>query len=415
MLCVVESLGNNTKYLCKVAVAENYPGSNFVSCFFHLSFKEKLKQSALVARSLYKVKAHGKGILHKISSVYFTSSNIITRSFSALPEKAFDNIDLFLLACDDNDLQNEYKSSDYVSELLRRGIGREKIFIIPPVMYRAELPLLEGDELSPLCKNMNEVKPILRYMEYNVTDFCNLRCKGCSHLANYVKELKFGGAENFRLSLAKLAEKFRNIAVIRLLGGEPLLCRELHEYIYAAHEIFPYSQIKIVTNGLLYKNITRETIEAIKRSGAEIQITQYPPTRKIAGEIIAFCEQNGIKLSMSGLVREFNSFALPNRGVNAAKCWLECYRKYCKFLRGTNLYPCPMLWTYSEPSFRDIVKERALNESERREYSYDLSQDVSEDGWDILAKFETPMEICNKCGDKLSFFKWESELPQYNE
>ncbi|MBR0278781.1 MAG: radical SAM protein [Synergistaceae bacterium] len=393
-----------------------------------------MRQAALFARSLYKAKVGGKGVFHKISSVYFTSSNIRTLSFSALPEKAFDNIDLFLLACDDNDVRNEYKSSDYVSELWRRGVGRDKIFIVPPVMYQAELPLLDGDELSPLCRNMNEVKPLLRYMEYHVTDFCNLKCKGCFHMANYVNELEFPGVESFRLSLVKLSEKFRNISLMRLMGGEPILCKNLHDYINTAHEIFPYSQIKIVTNGLLYKNMTKETIEAIKNAGAEIQVTQYPPTREIAGEIVAFCEQHGMKLRISEPVREFAKYVVSGNSADYRKCWLSCFRGifgniHCHFLNGTKFYPCPPIWTADEPKLKEALMKRGIENdecisdivkgnvsaSECCKYSYDLSQGISDDGWDILTKIESPMEICAKCRDKIVFFKWESELPQYNE
>lgn len=373
------------------------------------------KQSLKVAKNLRSAKKHGKNALPKIPRVYFISQWAISRSFDWIPPKTFDDIDLFLIACDDEGPQNEYKSSDYVSTLLKNGIAREKIFIVPPVVYRAEIPVIEDGKLSPQCKNMNEVKPLLRYMEYHVTDFCNLKCKGCMHLADHVKELEFAGAESFRMSLMKLAEKFRNISTLRLLGGEPLLCRNLHEYIYAAHEVFPYSQIKVVTNGLLVKNMTHETIEAIRVVGAEIVVTQYPPTRKIAGEIVAFCEENGMKLNISAPAREFNKFVDSSGKADASKCWLACYRKYCHFLHGTELYPCPMLWTYGNPKFRDIVKERALTDSERSEYSYDFAQEIEADGWDILAKFDNPMEICRKCGDKLEFFKWESKIPEYNK
>lgn len=374
------------------------------------------KQSLKVAKNLRSAKKHGKNALSKIPQVYFTSQQAILRSFDWIPPKAFEDIDLFLIACDDEGPQNEYKSSDYVSALLKNGITRDKIFIVPPVVYRAEIPVIDDGKLSPQCKNMNEVKPLLRYMEYHVTDFCNLKCKGCTHLSNYVKELEFAGTESFRMSLIKLAEKFRNISTLRLLGGEPLLCRDLHEYIYIAHEVFPYSHIKVVTNGLLVRNMTRETIDAIKDTGAEIQVTQYPPTRKIAGDIVDFCHKNGMKLCMYPLLSKFYGFSFSCSNPDSEKCWLACRsNRYCHFLNGTVFYPCPMLWTYDNPKFRDIVGERVLTDIEHSEYSYDLAQDISDDGWDILAKFENPMEVCRKCGDTQTYFEWESEIPEYNK
>ena len=415
---VVSSLGKSTGYVCVLAVAENYPiGKNFFRYFSHINLKEKLKLAAASTRSFYSVRKHGKGIFRKVPKVYFTSSSDIKlRSFEMLPTKIFEDIDLILVACEDNDSRTEYKSSDYVSELLRRGITREKIFIVPPVVYHAELPVIEDGKLSPLCKNMNEVKPLLRYMEYHVTDFCNLKCKGCGHLANHVKELEFADIGGFRLALAGLAEKFSNIAEIRIMGGEPLLCKNLHEYINAVHEIFPYCNVKIVTNGLLWRNITPEMIEAVKNAGAEIQVTQYIPTRKVAGEIIAFCQENGVKISVGTLIKEFREliFAKDKPTPDFNECWSVCASWYCHLLIGTILHPCTYVWVSHDPRFKEFQGKESVTESEYGEYSYDFAQDISDDGWDILAKLENPMEICRKCGNKRVSFKWESEIPEYN-
>ena len=357
-------------------------------------------------------------ILSKVPEKYFSSTYVRKNPFNIIPDKIFSDADVILVARDDDDYRrrDEIKTSDYVADLMRRGISREKIFVVPREMFSAEIPVVEDGKLSPLCRNVNDTKPVLRYMEYHVTDFCNLKCKGCGHMANYVKELEFPGADSFRQSLMSLAEKFRNILVMRLMGGEPLLCRNLHEYINTAHEIFPYSQIKIVTNGLLLcKNMTDETIAAVRNAGAEIQVTQYPPTRKIAEEITAFCREHGMKLSISGPVHDFFRGVITGEDTDAAECWFQCESRYCHFLNGTTFYPCPRIWTNSSGKFRDIVKDSPLSRSITDEYYYDLSREVSHDGWDILAKFETPMEICRKCRNAKVFFKWESEIPQYNE
>ncbi len=176
------------------------------------------------------------------------------------------------------------------------------------------------------------------------------------------------------------------------------------------HEVFPYSHINIVTNGLLYKNITPQTISAIKNSGAEIQVSQYPPSRKIADKIAAFCMDNGLKLYISDPVKEFSQRVISDKSTDVKKTWAMCLSKHCRFLRDTTLYPCWYVWAYSHPEFQDIItKERAVTESECAEVSYDLTKNLDVDGWDILAAIDGPMELCRKCGDKHLFFKWENE------
>lgn len=361
------------------------------------------------AKTYYSIRRKSK-TLSKVRKVYFNDPDIRTKAFNLIPRSAFDDVDMIFLVCDDNSQQIFYKTSDYAARLMEIGISKYKIFIVPYVMCIAELPMFVDGELSPLCKKLADVKPVMRYMEYQVTDFCNLKCKRCEHLANYVKKLEFVGAEYFRFCLERLSEKFENITTFRIMGGEPLLCRNLHEYINAVHEVFPYSQIKIVTNGLLYKNITPEIISAIKNSGAEIQVSQYPPSREIADKIIAFCRYNGLKLYISSPVKEFSQRTISDKSTDVKKTWAICLSKHCRFLRNTTLYPCWYVWAYSHPEFQDIItKERAVTESECAEVSYDLTKNLDADGWDILAAIDGPMELCRKCGDKHLFFKWESE------
>ena len=388
-----------------MAVIENCYGRNFWKYSKKLGIKAKLK----TAYRYFKAYRSNKTTLHSIPNRYFNSSDVSADIFGLIPKKSFQDIDIFLVACDDaSSGVPGFKSSDYVIGLLRNGISKDKIFIVPTAAALAETPLLENGTLSPLCRNVSQVKPVLRYTEYHVTDFCNLKCKGCGHLSNYVSKLEFAGADTLRLSLKKLREKFSNIQVLRIMGGEPLLCRELHEYINTAHEIFPYCQVKIVTNGLLFRNITQQTAEAIRNAQAEIQVTQYPPTRKIAAEITAFCEENGLKLTISSPLTYFHRSSAEEY-PDFREAWGTCGSRFCHFLHDTRFFPCPHVWSHSEAKFKDVLRRSAITESEYAEYAYDLTQDIGDDGWDILMKFESPMELCKKCRGKPELFTWESE------
>ena len=66
-------------------------------------------------------------------------------------------------------------------------------------------------------------KPVLGYLEFDVSGHCNLRCKGCSHYSNLTKEPVWGDLERFREHLVRLREVFDHIEVFRLVGGEPFL------------------------------------------------------------------------------------------------------------------------------------------------------------------------------------------------
>ena len=66
----------------------------------------------------------------------------------------------------------------------------------------------------------------MEYVEYQVADECNLKCKGCLHFSNLVSAPVHPILGEFERSLIHLKGKFSNIATFRLMGGEPLLNEE---------------------------------------------------------------------------------------------------------------------------------------------------------------------------------------------
>ena len=408
VLNIVSSFSSSKPNIHITAVIEDYIGKNFWTHLFKLNTIGKIKLLISTAKS-HRSARHLNAKFLRRAKIYSVASVGQKNLLVGIPKSIFDEADIVFIAGLTDKKRSENRNSDYAAALMRNGVSKDKIYIVPSVAGAAELPLIEGNTLLPVCRNITEVKPELRYMEYHVTDFCNLKCKGCGHLANHVKTLEFAGADTFRFALERLREKFENIQTIRIMGGEPLLCKELHEYINAAHEVFPYSQIKIVTNALLYKNITDLTAEAIRNAGAEIQVSQYPPTREIVPEFAEFCQEHGLKLSVSRPITQFFRRFVSGRDTDFREIWYTCESKDCHFLHGTSFYACPAVWTRTEPKFREIVGDRAFTEGECRGFLYDLEQEIDADGWDILMNIENPMELCRKCGDAKTLFTWESE------
>ncbi|MBQ4432350.1 MAG: hypothetical protein II877_12675, partial [Synergistaceae bacterium] len=62
-----------------------------------------------------------------------------------------------------------------------------------------------------------------------------------------------------------------------------------------------------------------------------------------------------------------------------------CASWYCHLLIGTILHPCTYVWVSHDPRFKEFQGKESVTESEYGEYSYDFAQDISDDGWDILA------------------------------
>jgi radical SAM protein with 4Fe4S-binding SPASM domain len=105
-------------------------------------------------------------------------------------------------------------------------------------------------------------EPSLRYLELQITDACNLRCKHCYIGDNAGSELPAG-------TVHALLTEFEEMQGLRVLitGGEPLL----HRHFYAINEMLPEFLLRKVlfTNGVLLK---KDLISTLKVDEIQVSI-----------------------------------------------------------------------------------------------------------------------------------------------
>ncbi len=292
-----------------------------------------------------------------------------------------------------------------VALLLKKEVERGKLYICPASIWEGKLEVLNCEgELSPLIKNISRIKPVLEYVEYHASDSCNLKCKGCGHISNLTTCTAFPDIKDFENSLEQIKRKFQNIVIFRLLGGEPLLNKDLYQYIYAVRERFPYCDIRVVTNGLLFPLMSEELIGALRKCGVTVQISQYPPTRKMIDEIIEFAYQNDIKFTISTPITEFFKMRLDEGNISdPVRAWSKCISNSCHFLRDGRLYPCGKVFFDFE--WQDFF-DKPMSVKLRDAYSADIING-EEDGWAILSKLCAPFEYCMYCPETVETYKWE--------
>lgn len=180
----------------------------------------------------------------------------------------------------------------------------------------------------------------LRYVEFHVTDICNLNCNGCSHFSPMVRNntCSYG---NFKKDILRLAELFGNIKHIRLLGGEPFLEPNLYRYIITARKTFPESDIQIVTNGLLIPNVDEKVLFCIKENDVSLDISLYPPTYEKRFVIKDKLDAVGVKYSVSPMIEKFRKRFCPNEHSDAELSFNTCsIGRRCTFLHNGELALC---------------------------------------------------------------------------
>ena len=170
---------------------------------------------------------------------------------------------------------------DICSNLIKNGffniffyIGKTKTFIND---------FIKGECIA--LRNM-QIDKMLPSVEMHITDYCNLNCVGCVHFSP-IFEKKNPDFNRRIKDLYKLKELFGDsILIISLLGGEPLLNSQVTNYMKVAREVFPDSEIELVTNGLLLPNMKEVFFETSHDNNITLVVSEYFPTHKIISKIV---------------------------------------------------------------------------------------------------------------------------------
>lgn len=240
---------------------------------------------------------------------------------------------------------------------------------------------------------------IVPRIEINLTDACNLKCKGCSHFSSLYKEDSIYPISEYKKDLLCLRE-IGEILKLRLLGGEPFLLKNLDEYIVITRGIFPETDIEIVTNGLLIPKVQEKILFAIKENDVNVTISPYQPTLKSEKKITANLNRFGITWHLEK--EEVIEFArgLTLQDIHNPKISSQnCLSAACTFLRNGKLYKCPM-----EGLINDFYDYYGIKKKyEGGIYIYQDKEVVYERLVEYAFK---PIEMCKYCAEEPEYIPW---------
>ena len=207
----------------------------------------------------------------------------------------------------------------------------------------------------------------LDYVEFYITNVCNLTCEGCNRFNNY----KFKGYQRWDdyKEIYKEWGKELRVNNIAILGGEPLLNPDFTKWLTGIQNIWPDSRIEIVTNGYrlnyikgLYdqlndnknlwlnvgihnKQSKKLILENIKNFLVEPLRFEYNQQNKY-GQFLYITDANNVKIKVEynwwfhqgALIKEENKFGLHQSDVKKAHD--ICHMKTCHHFIEGKLYKC---------------------------------------------------------------------------
>ena len=242
---------------------------------------------------------------------------------------------------------------------------------------------------------------MLNNIEIHIVDHCNLNCYGCDNFAPIAKPwiIMLNNYRNQLEQLAKISNK--KINEIRIMGGEPLLHPDIIDIIIITSETFNNSQITLLTNGLLLKDMNEDFWNILNKYNVHIWLSIYNDKVDIDFCKTMFEEYNiSNSISHSEILSCTNSPVFHNlslvldSNLIANENWEKCYlaRGKCVTLRNGKIYPCECA------SLIDIFNNYFNTNFKITENDYmDIYKNTFEEICDYINK---PIPFCKYCDTK---------------
>ena len=203
-----------------------------------------------------------------------------------------------------------------------------------------------------------------------------------------------------------------NLGWLRLMGGEPLLHPQIEECLIKIRSLFPKTDIRLITNGILLKSMSDEFYSACVECDIKINITDY----KIfdTKETIQNLRERGIVVSLykSNTYWKYQHIRLTDSHID---CLSHCVMKsMCNNYRDGKIYLCPYI-AYIDIFNKHFDKNIQLTDSDSVDLRYVNSlDDLKKQIEDLHPNF--CFQYCN-CYDKQHPKKgeWEKTKKDINE
>lgn len=185
-------------------------------------------------------------------------------------------------------------------------------------------------------------------VEIDLTKRCTLRCKECANLMQYYKKPDRIPGETIRKSVICLLDSVDGIAMLKILGGEPLLEQELLEEILCMPQLVSQQKvlgIQIITNGtILFRENLLECMQ--KNPLVGVLLSNYGSLSAKEEEIKEQLRAYQIPFSEIGTKDTWRCYGDPREVHQTPDEAVQLFRKCkskencCTVLDG-KLYACP--------------------------------------------------------------------------
>ena len=222
------------------------------------------------------------------------------------------------------------------------------------------------------------------YLEFYITNVCNLTCQGCNRFNNY----KFSGFERWNdyKDVYKAWAEELDPGHIAILGGEPLLNSDFMDWLSGLRKLWAKKHIRVTTNGFhlnkvngLYKYLLGDTNTELwigihnkqhkNKIFKDLEDFLVPPLKKdfnnenIYQEYMWVTDANGVRVKVEynwwfhqgSLIKDPESMKFTLHQSNVDKAHAICSSKTCHHMMNGKLYKCGVV-----ALFPDFAKQHEV-------------------------------------------------------
>lgn len=289
------------------------------------------------------------------------------------------------------------KLNDRVAKMLvAYGIGLDNLLYAPVETLKDVFS--DKERIEKICLYTERTE--LETMEVHVAEHCNLNCKNCSMFCGLVENVEFPNYLEFEIGITKLKFFFPHIKKFRIIGGEPLLNPELEKYIILIRKIYPYTDIRLISNGILVTKMSNSLVNTIIENKVTFIVTQYISLKNSIDEIKFFLSKTGINYIITQAVLEFQKIYNAVGDSDIEESFNHCHWKGgCATIYGSIVATCyvPFVIHYLSDRFNLSIEESG-------------KIDLMEEGitsQEIVRRMNTPFDMCRYCATNCVWTEWE--------
>lgn len=314
--------------------------------------------------------------------------------------------DMLSLSCDTlilGDLRNNRESAVLTYPYQKNPDVAELIDQISEVLSLSDIR--DDDTFNLLVNKISEMSfeedSRIPALQYQVVNHCNLNCVCCMTAAPLAKPY-YADIIKYEKDVKKIAEMTGGeILQFGLLGGEPLLHPEVADFAVIAREYLPNTDIRIVTNMLLIKEMDDDFFRKVVRADIQFECSIYFPEEKFDyTAAFSFMKKKGIRAEnifvLTDSVRSFHNVSLSLNGkLTDDQPFHDCpIREFLSFKDG-KIFHCPVAQNATH------IKEYFSLKDEQLKYenpdTLDISSSTKEDLLNFIAN---PSPFCGYCDIK---------------